>query len=209
MIDGLSINESPLFDSENPFENRDPRLTQSIVTPGSVFNGTQVVENQGILNVTGYAIKKYTYFKDREASPPPPNQQGAINAIIFRYAEILLTLAEAENEINGPTPIAYDAINQVRSRSSVQMPGLTQGLSQDEFREMIRLERRIELVGEGLYIHDIKRWRTAETMMNETVTDRQGNILEVRVFDPARDYLWPIPTREILLNPNLDQNPGF
>jgi hypothetical protein len=45
--------------------------------------------------------------------------------------------------------------------------------------------------------------------MNADALDSEGVVVETRVFDPARDYLWPIPTRDILLNPNLEQNPGY
>src|SRR5437762_7523799 len=80
---------------------------------------------------------------DRTALTKSQNQT---NPIILRYADVLLVFAEAQNEVSGPTAAAYDAINQVRTRSNV--PNLTLGLSQAQFRDSVWLERRHELYGE-------------------------------------------------------------
>lgn len=45
--------------------------------------------------------------------------------------------------------------------------------------------------------------------MNQDGLGKNGNVIENRSFNPNRDYLWPLPDRDILLNPNLDQNPGY
>ena len=209
VTDGQTISDSDLYDPENPFANRDPRLSQTLITIGSMLNGEVVTGDELFADLTGYAFKKYTYLLDNEMSSTPPPGQSEINPILFRYAEILLTIAEAENELNGPTPRAYDAINEVRSRESVDMPDVSPGLSKEEFREVVRLERRIEFAGEGLYYQDIIRWRTAEVVMNQPGLDKDGNVIENRNFNPEKDYLWPLPDRDILLNPNLEQNPGY
>ncbi|MEQ9441507.1 MAG: RagB/SusD family nutrient uptake outer membrane protein [Cyclobacteriaceae bacterium] len=209
MTDGQPIAASPLYDPENPYANRDPRLSQTIITIGSTYNGELVTGDELFADLTGYAYKKYTYFVDDEVRSAPRPGQSEINPILFRYAEILLTIAEAENELNGPTPRAYDAINQVRSRASVDMPNVTPGLTKEAFREVVRRERRIEFAGEGLYYQDLIRWRTAEVVMNTDGLDENGNVIERRSFDPQKDYLWPIPDRDILLNQNLEQNPGY
>ena len=174
-----------------------------------MYNGSLVTGDELFADLTGFAFKKYTYFVDDEVRQRPSPNQSEINPILFRYAEALLTLAEAENELNGPTTIAYDAINEVRNRPSVDMPDVTPGLSKEEFREVLRRERRVEFAGEGLFYLDIKRWMTAEIVMNQPGLDKDGNVIEERNFNPNRDYLWPIPDREILLNPNLEQNPGY
>jgi hypothetical protein len=209
MTDGQPITSSSLYDPENPFANRDPRLSQTLITIGSNFNGNLVTGDELFADLTGYAYKKYTYFLDDEVRSAPQPNQSEINPILIRYAEVLLTVAEAENELNGPTARAYEAINQIRKRASVDMPNVMPGLSQEEFREVVRLERRIEFAGEGLYYQDIIRWRTAEVVMNANGLDQNGNVIERRSFDPSRDYLWPLPDRDILLNTNLDQNPGY
>ncbi len=209
VTDGQTIANSDIYDAENPFANRDPRLSQTLITIGSSLNGELVTGDELFADLTGYAFKKYTYFLDDVAVPAPQPNQSEINPILIRYAEMLLTIAEAENELNGPTSSAYGAINQIRSRASVNMPEVTPGLSKEEFREVVRLERRIEFAGEGLYYQDIIRWRTAEVVMNQDGLDQDENVVESRSFNPDRDYLWPFPDRDILLNPNLEQNPGY
>ena len=209
MTDGEPITNSGLYDPANPSANRDPRLSQTLITIGSTFNGQLVTGDELFADLTGYAFKKYTYFVDDVARTAPQPNQSEINPIVIRYAEILLIIAEAENELNGPSDRAYDAINLVRNRVSVDMPDVTPGLSKEEFREVVRLERRVEFAGEGLYYKDIIRWRTAEAVMNADGLDKDGNVIERRSFNPTRDYLWPLPDRDILLNPNLEQNPGY
>jgi hypothetical protein len=209
MTDGEPITSSSLYDPNNPSANRDPRLSQTLITIGSMFNGELVTGDELFADLTGYAFKKYTYYVDDVKRTPPQPNQSEINPIVIRYAEILLTLAEAENELNGPTETAYEAINMVRNRISVDMPDVTPGLSKEEFRNILRLERRIEFAGEGLYYKDIIRWRTAETVMNADGLDKDGNVVEKRSFNSTRDYLWPLPDRDILLNSNLEQNPGY
>ncbi|HLT51632.1 MAG TPA: RagB/SusD family nutrient uptake outer membrane protein [Arenibacter sp.] len=209
MTDGEPIISSDLYDPENPNANRDPRLSQTLITIGSMFNGELVTGGELFADLTGYAFKKYTYFVDDVKRPSPQPNQAEINPIVIRYAEILLTIAEAENELNGPTARAYEAINMVRKRVSVNMPDVRPGLEKDEFRDILRLERRVEFAGEGLYYKDIIRWRTAETVMNSDGLDKDGNVIEIRSFNAERDYLWPIPDRERLLNPNLEQNPKY
>ena len=76
-------------------------------------------------------------------------------------------------------------------------------------RQVIRLERRIELVGEGLYYDDIRRWRIAEDVMNSPVFKVDGTQLATRSFNPDRDYLLPIPDAVRDLNTNLEQNSNY
>lgn len=142
MTDGLPITTSNLYDPENPFDNRDPRLSQTLITIESTFNGKPVTGDELFADLTGYAYKKYTYFLDDEVRSAPQPNQSEINPILIRYAEVLLTIAEADNELNGPTNRAYEAINQVRKRASVDMPNVTPGLSQEEFREVLRRKSR-------------------------------------------------------------------
>ncbi|MCM4168374.1 SusD-like protein P25 [Arenibacter antarcticus] len=209
MTDGEPITTSPLFDQASPNANRDPRLSQTLITIGSMFNGELVTGDELFADLTGYAFKKYTYYVDDVKRTAPQPNQSEINPILIRYAEVLLTIAEAENELNGPTDRAYEAINNVRNRISVAMPNVIPGLSKEEFRNILRLERRIEFAGEGLYYKDIIRWKTAETVLNADGLDKDGNVIEKRSFNATRDYLWPLPDRDILLNTNLEQNPGY
>ncbi|MDF9796378.1 hypothetical protein OKW21_001641 [Catalinimonas alkaloidigena] len=207
MIDGLSIAESSSYDPENPYENRDPRLYQTIRLVGAMYNGK--INTDSDLDQTGFGVKKFTTYSDSTTITEVSGGRSEINPIVIRFAEVLLTYAEAQNEAVGPDESVYEAINRIRSRPSVNMPALEPGLSKDEMREEIRHERRIELAFEGKYYADIKRWGTAEELMNVDVHDYQGNVYTTRTFNPARDYLWAIPSNQIDLNPNLEQNPNW
>ena len=203
MTDGKSTGDSPLYDANNPYKNRDPRLKQSIFVPGTVANG---VPFENLTTYTGYAFKKYTPFDETTivAATPYPTTTG-LNVILLRYADILLMYAEAQNEASGPDASVYAALNEIRSRPSVNMPDIPTGLSQSEMREVIRHERRIELAMEGLRYSDVRRWKIAEQVM-DGINDPGGT----RSFNPARDYLWPIPGAEFdIEGTQLEQNPGY
>jgi hypothetical protein len=206
MNDGKSIKNSALYNPSKPYENRDPRLHQTIAVIGYKFNG-KITQLPDVIN-TGFGLKKYTSFSDdvNTAIVPPSTE---LNPIIIRYAEILLTYAEAQNENVGPDASVYSAINQIRSRPSVKMPELEVGLSKEQMREIIRQERRIELAFEGLYYSDIRRWQTAEIVNNGPIFNYMGKTITNRTFNKNRDYLWPIPFTEIQENPKLIQNPGY
>jgi starch-binding outer membrane protein, SusD/RagB family len=125
--------------------------------------------------------------------------EDGINFPVLRYADVLLIYAEAVNEDQGaPTDAAYAAINQVRERAHV--PDLPTGLSQDDFRQAVYQERRLEFVQEG------QRWFDLA---------RTGRIVSAISKIPAkkavsdRNALFPIPQAEINVNPNVTQNPGW
>lgn len=122
---------------------------------------------------------------------------------VMRYAEVLLNLAEAENEANGPAN-AYEPLNMVRERAGLP---LVSNLSQEEFRDVVRHERGVELVNEAHRRWDLIRWGTYySTIKNMSTVD----ILQVAI-DNYQEYmnLYPIPDSEIAKNPNLVQNPGY
>jgi len=184
-MDGLPISESPIFDPRNPYENRDPRLKATILTPGqwfckSLFNIYDPITSQ-IVNGVTVAIKNqdftytgittFTGFLQKKSIDPKDvydntiwNSQNA--TILFRYAEVLLTYAEAKVELNQFDQSVCDAtINKIRSR--VNMPAKNVGgLSQAQKRSLVRQERKIELALEGQRFFDIRRWKFAEHIMN-------------------------------------------
>ncbi|MEN6324143.1 MAG: RagB/SusD family nutrient uptake outer membrane protein [Proteiniphilum sp.] len=207
MTDGKSISESPLYNPAKPYENRDPRLLQTIVCVGYKYNG-KITKTQDVMT-TGYGSKKLTSYPDEQTIVINAGN-SEINPIVIRYGEVLLTYAEALNEL-GSTPNAevYWALNKIRTRPTVNMPEIQPGLNKEQMREVIRHERRIELAMEGLYLSDIKRWRIAEIVMNNPVMNYENKLYENRSFNKNRDYLWPIPADEIVLNRNLTQNPGW
>lgn len=204
MTDGLAITESPMYDPQNPYANRDPRLAQSIVYLGAPWRNR--VADAADLHQTGYTFRKYTEYNETTVGTIANSD---VNYVILRYADVLLMYAEALNELNGATQAVYDAVNAVRQRPSVAMPALPAGLDQDAMRNAIRLERRIELAGEGAYFYDIRRWKTIEQDMVGPVHTHSGAVIETRGFNPQRDYHWPIPYTEIDLNPALEQNPNY
>ena len=113
--------------------------------------------------------------------------------------------AEAENELNGPTQTAYEAINQVRRRAYRHFPitalsvhDLPAGLNQEEFRKRLQQERFNEFILEGQRWFDLVRWR----ILVSTVSQEKTGITE-------KNYLFPIPASQITLNPNLKQNWGY
>jgi hypothetical protein len=139
--------------------------------------------------------------------------------MLIRYAEILLTYAEAKIELNQIDQSVYDAINAIRSRSDVNLPPIESGKTQDQMREIVRHERMLELAFEGHRLFDIRRWRIAEDVIpgyveGMTYKNSEGNYVTVRidgflkVFE-SKHYLWPIPKKELDLNPGLGQNPGW
>ena len=151
-IDGKPISSSPLYDKNAPYNNRDPRLLATVLTPGVLYKGgipfvpSQISATSGFLNKKGVDSTRATVI----------GTQSDQDWVYLRYAEILLMYAEAQNEISGPDATVYNAINAIRTRPSVNMPPLPAGLSQSEMRDRIRHERRIELALEGQRYFDLE-----------------------------------------------------
>ncbi|MDF9799606.1 tetratricopeptide (TPR) repeat protein [Catalinimonas alkaloidigena] len=137
---------------------------------------------------------------------------------ILRYADVLLMLAEAINEVSGPTSQAYEYLNAVRRRAGLEP---LDGLGKDAFREAVLRERRIELAFENHRWFDLKRTNTPQELadfMNaygeleksNPTTDRGGIPFSDAdfVFEPY-EALFPIPADERLINSKLTQNPGY
>ena len=127
------------------------------------------------------------------------NSRTDLNWPIYRYAEVELMYAEAENEAVGPDAFAYGAINDVRGRA--KLPALTAGLSQDQFRDSVHQERSWELAFESKRVFDLKRWGQFYSTLQGDPVAKIG-IKDFMVF-------MPIPQREIDLEPALGQNPGY
>lgn len=228
MVNGLNIeNSASGFNPLSPYSNRDPRLGYSVYLPGDMlpnnkpFNpnpnsGTQdAVGSTFYATSTGFTVQKYVDAEDLNS-----RTNSGLNAILIRYAEVLLTYAEAKVELNQIDESVLNAINQVRRRGDVNMPPVAQGLSQNALREFIRRERTVELAFEGHRLFDIRRWKIAESVVPGKVMgmsylneSNQLQTIEVPSFNKAfsvtKNYLWPIPENEIILNPNLSQNPGW
>jgi SusD family. len=130
-----------------------------------------------------------------------------MNLRVLRYADVLLMFAEAANEVGGTDNIiaALAALNSVRARARVGAPAGTlpdiTTTDQDELREAIRHERRIELAMEHDRFFDLVRWGIAQDVLNAVGKTN---------FSNARDVLLPIPQTQIDLSAGvLTQNPGY
>lgn len=252
MNDGLTKEESSEYDPTHPFANRDPRMAMTVLFPGmdwTAKNKATVILNTLDKEIDGVALKNYP-LKENNCSKTsltwakyttPMEQYADIwdnscSPILFRYAEVLLTLAEADNELNGPTAVAYDALDKIRTRVGMDAVDRTAYDTKDKLRTLIRRERCVEFAGEGLRRADIVRWTTdgkmlAETLLNEDLTRVVGTIdyaesnpykravidvnapldlrkIETRKFEVKNRYL-PIPQSSIDKNPQLEQNPGY
>jgi len=232
MMDGTSFSWDNPEHVAAPYEDRDPRFYATILHNGAPYRDREVEtflpggldSNDGPSNwntsKTGYYLRKFV----NEDLPiqNPWGVAGTQDWIYFRYAEILLNYAEAQNEAVGPDASVYEAINAIRTRSGVEMPPLPTGLSQEEMRERIRHERQIELAFEEHRFYDVRRWKIAPTTENEpaygieitkaedgTLNYNRKIVLEGRRFE-EKHYWLPIPREEIQASNNmLEQNPGY
>jgi hypothetical protein len=209
MKDGLPITQSPLYNPAKPYENREPRFYQSIVFPGDVYLGSAVTPTNPF-KITGYTFKKYGIYDSLPSTQLYQTGQSETNYVVIRYADILLMYAEAQNEaLAAPDASVYDAVNKVRQRAGLVPYDIPPGKTKVEMRDIIRRERRIELAGEGFYYLDIRRWKTAEQVMNATIYNSQNQAIVKRTFNPARDYWWPVPQTQLDLNRALSQNDNY
>lgn len=146
-------------------------------------------------------VPYFNKFVDYSLTPLTTQAQSGINYPVLRYADVLLMYAEVQNELNGgPTPDAYSAINQVRTRANVS--SLTAGLSQSAFRDSLFLERRKEFIQEG------HRWFDLVRQGGTALVDALHKI-PAKSAASAKNTLFPIPLVETQLNPKLTQNPGY
>lgn len=207
----------------------------SLMTWNYNTNPATRVSNTDVTNAyatfSGYLWRKYANVEDKDDP-----SHADINIILFRYAEVLLNYAEAKVELNQIDQSVYDAINAVRQRPSVDMPPIQAGQSPDALRYIIRKERKYEFAAEGLRFFDIRRWHIAHEVMpgkllgrvrdafltNAPRIDENGTphyenvsnademrVIETRIYQEDRDYLWPIPRLELEVNPALVPNPNY
>jgi starch-binding outer membrane protein, SusD/RagB family len=234
MLNGKGINDAGSgYDENNPYTNRDPRLTYTVVyhnyqwkkpdnsnktiyiKPGTDPNSGKPDEYLpgAISSPTGYYIRKY--YDPTSIG----NFNSGLNLIVIRYADLLLMYAEAKNELDQMTPDIWNkTIRPLRQRAGftdAMALDFDAGWTKDQRTAIIRRERRTELAMEGLRIFDIRRWKTAEVVLNGWVhgarygdpTIDNGYIRAIeRKFDPNKHYLWAIPRDERNLNKSLTQN---
>lgn len=228
-LQGNPIDNCPLHTEEeyelDPNLNRDPRYEMSIMGHGDVFYGDTIdiynpnnpmyYENLRA-SKSGYWFRKYV--DDADAFKSGGNMEFGM----LRYAEVLLSYAEAKIMMNDVDALAKSCINQVRERAGLDMSEADVTLpkyssySQQQWINLIRNERRIELAGEGQRYNDIIRWRIAEDVQNKPALGHTRKIngelvslkIEDRSFKP-HNYVWPFHENSLRVEPGLNQNPGY
>lgn len=225
MIDGSKFDWNNPEHSSNPFKNRDPRFNATFVCNGETF-ASHVVEswddgadgrNVQYGTKTGYYLKKYI--------DPNLNLREDVKSqhlwYLMRLADLKLIFAEAANEVVGPsnTLYGYKAIEQLNDvRNRVKMPKRT-AADKDEFRTLLRHERRVELAFEDSRYWDVRRWNiggeafSKDLMGLEVIPKESGGftyrprVVESRTFENYMN-LYPIPQSEIIIT-GFKQNPGW
>lgn len=234
MKDGSEWNES-----KDPYEGRDPRMDMTIVRhngtittkdgtsyainvdPNDPDNTTNDYIGRENGTQTGYFYKKY-YDPNPDAWTAGTSWNCNTNFIVLRYADVLLMYAEAMNELGQMNEEVWNkTIRALRQRAGFDDASLAMDYpsgDQESLRSVIRNERRVELALEGTRIYDIRRWKTAEVVLNEPYRgakfDLSSGTLDYysygnNTFNKDRDYLWAIPRQQLTINPNLGQNPGY
>lgn len=235
MLNGRPIDHAASgYDENNPYTNRDPRLTATIVydryqwenpngtvqtiyiKPGSAPAGQAANEYSpaGQGTATGYYWRKYW-----DPNSTAPGFSSGLNLYLIRWAEVLLMYAEAKHALGQMNQDVWDrTIRLIRQRAGFTEPGALNYPGNTDMTEIIRNERRSEFAMEGMRIDDIRRWRIAEEVMNgwahgakygDPSTDNGYLRVQLRQFDPNKHYLWPVPPSERALNKNLTQNNGY
>lgn len=211
---------------ENEYANLDPRFGYNVLYPGAVMPNGDVYNSvptsptpdrigaSEFATQYGFNVKKGIDWARDGANA----EQSTINFILIRYADVLLMYAEAKIELNELDNSVYKAINDVRSRPTVEMPAISTGKTQAELRQIVRNERTVELAFEGLGLFDMNRWKNGAAKTEPALGIRYKNDAGqwtiytrnlARNFRADRDYLWPIPQEEIEVNPNIGQNPNY
>lgn len=194
---------------EKLFENRDKRLRNSITVAGIYRfpENPNYPDNAAIYysepSLTGFGPIRIIQPFESEENPGRLKVGADIN--LMRYAHVLLMLAEAENELNGPTSKAYDAINQVRFRA--EQPELPKGMTKEQFRDRIRKEWRYETPFEGWRYFQLKQWNE---LKNVPAIVAKEPFYSVAAKFEDRYMFWPIPQAEIdKANGILVQDPAY
>lgn len=237
MANGYPISSSESgYNSQDPYANRDPRLSLYIVVNGTVMgNDSKTIDTSvdntanrdglnrenGYSTRTGYYLRKHLR-EDVYLSSTTTTGQPHYSPRI-RYTEIFLNYAEAANEAWGPTGMgthgysAYDVIKAIRQRAGVGTDNGDPYLEsvkndQTQMRELIRNERRLELCFEGFRFWDLRRWNLS---LNEPAKGVRISAGTYQVFDvESRTYndfmrFGPIPYSEVVKFDALEQNQGW
>lgn len=219
----------------NMYTHREPRFYISVLYNGAWFRRenrtTEFYSGNWDGGPThdapqnGYLLRKKVHPNHDPRNNTNPYRPG----ILYRLGESYLNYAEALNEVEPGNPDIVQYVNRIRVRAGIPQYGaganaLPLPASQEQMREAIRRERRVELNNEGIRYRDIRRWKIGESAlngnffgMNFSGTERDDSpsnpraffkrsVYQRRVFT-AKNYWFPVPQSEVDKNPNLVQNP--
>lgn len=220
------------YDPQHPYKDRESRFEQTIIYDGSYWQGDIMKTRLGgdneidlgakgdISNTGYYARKTLDESIKGQSSFAAPNIS---NYIFYRYAETLLSYAEAQNEaLAAPDQSVFDAVNEVRGR--VLLPVVPPTTNKNDMRIIIRRERRVELAFEDRRWYDIRRWEITtkyeavltKPMYGMSIDPSSGTLVYTKVAGFQNKYFeymnWlPIPVDVTNANPKLEghNNPGY
>lgn len=238
MENGKTIDESGSnYDANNPYIGREKRFYQTIIYNNSIWHGEIIrtcVGGENEINLgynsdnthTGYYARKR--LNESKALGAYHDNKSYQDYIIFRYADVLLAYAEAENEANGVSEKVLAAVNSVRTRNG-NLPTIedTYGsVSQEKLRNIIHRERRVELCFEDKRWWDILRLEIAEKMpdgspgvMNRPlrgmlITENADGTFKYEIKEVRKRiflhkmYLMPIPQKALDRNSAMSSQNG-
>lgn len=236
---GYPINHpNTIYKADDPYANRDPRLDKCVLRDGRQWCGRETEfwvmkdgnnEVAGLdrgtsgKNVLGYACIKYW--------PDGFKRYGGsttyLNYIFFRYAEILLNFAEAQNEVGGPESSldglsVRQVLTDLRARVGQKPVPVDISSSTETMRERIWNERAVELCFEEHRWYDVLSWHKGVEYFNDQpiyginiTKDKSTGKKTYETFkyqDPIfkeHMHLYPIPYDEVYKSTQLKQNPGW
>jgi len=231
MASGFPATAENGYDENDPYSNRDPRLTAYVLYNGNDLNGRVIRTgadggNDAVDAVpeqstrTGYYLKKLmfpSFSKDNSGSTTPIETYD----VFMRYTEVFLMLAEAANEIGGPDHAvggisARNVLAKIRERAGLAQPDnyLASITTKEEMRALIRNERRLELCFEGHRLYDLRRWKKLDSSV-EDIKGLYFNGSEYTTLNveprnyPDHGYYAPIPRSEVVKFDKIEQNNGW
>jgi hypothetical protein len=211
----------------NEFEAGDPRRGFCAYQTGDLYaNNTLTITLTPLIEdldgvTTEYTRRGWRKYQNYYKQPSETDNTSGINMKVIRYADVLLMMAECQANLNNLSA-AIDLMNQVRTRPDVAMPeygtpamdAIYPVANLAEFMVALEHERKIELCGEQVRFSDLVRWGRLEAFLT---SDKLLNSIpkadkKALVFSAPKNLLWPIPQKEIDVNPKIaqeDQNPGY
>ena len=239
LCNGLPITIADARYRENSYEalfnNRDPRLSQTVLKPGAKWGGypgKTTFEKPKFSNDASSCRTPTGWYFSKMVEVSYVTRQGKDDndIALIRYAEVLLNWIEAKT-MRGDEILQTDinqSINLLRDRVGAERMNLTKLRAYNlELIDEIRRERRIELVMEGERYFDILRWKQGHLLaenvtgmrkanvpadqyqyVKDIPTDAKGNFILMtgRTFTAPKNYLWPVPFTQTERNPNLLPN---